>query len=292
MRHTLESLEKEKPVLELGLGTTGGPRMTSASLSFDNRMQFNVFGTAAKIGPGPKANTVFVPMPVDSQLIYAFRKAYTLNAFAKGQLYGFNLTTTSQLLPALAACVQADKAQTANVAVPVNTSSLNPGTRSESDLSPEVQLEAVQLATNFILNSKLQNPRVLARAETPSQFVSFGAAWTSDEVVGAVKIVPPDPNTKGLDVAAAVAGADAKECKGKLASGRVSELVDSEVVFRGFSSCEDTDGERMAEFFVVPRKQGGFVIFSVVSNAQAGLPQNSHDDSLMGFQKAALTATQ
>jgi hypothetical protein len=44
----------------------------------------------------------------------------------------------------------------------------------------------------------------------------------------------------------------AEECKGKFASGRVSELVDSEVVFRGFYSCEDSDGARTVQLFVVP----------------------------------------
>ena len=112
--------------------------------------------------------------------------------------------------------------------------------------------------------------------------------------MGAVKIIPADPNTKGIDVAAAVAGADARECKGKFASGRVSELIDSEVVFRGFSMCEDTEGSRSAQFFVVPRKQGGFVIFSV-SGLDVGEGLSSGDlkgDQLVGFQKAALTATE
>ena len=46
---------------------------------------------------------------------------------------------------------------------------------------------------------------------------------------------------KGLDVASAVANGQSDSCKGKFASVRVSELVVSEVVFRGFSSCEDTN---------------------------------------------------
>jgi hypothetical protein len=37
---------------------------------------------------------------------------------------------------------------------------------------------------------------------------------------------------------------DSQDCKGKFASGRTSELVDSDVVFRGFSSCGDSDGSR------------------------------------------------
>ena len=46
----------------------------------------------------------------------------------------------------------------------------------------------------------------------------------------------------------------------------MSELVDSDVVFRGFSSCEDSAGARISQYFLVSRKKGGFVLFSVVSN--------------------------
>jgi hypothetical protein len=43
----------------------------------------------------------------------------------------------------------------------------------------------------------------------------------------------------------------------------MSELVDSDVVFRGMATCEDSDGSRVAEYFIVPRRKGGFVMFSV-----------------------------
>ena len=60
---------------------------------------------------------------------------------------------------------------------------------------------------------------------------------------------------------------DSKECKGKFASGRISELIDSDVVFRGYAVCDDSYGPRTAEYLIVPRRKGGgFVIFSVVSN--------------------------
>jgi hypothetical protein len=73
------------------------------------------------------------------------------------------------------------------------------------------------------------------------EIASNGAAWRSDEAAGFVRIVPPQNNVT-----------DAKDCKGKFASGRMSEPVDSEVVFRGFASCEDSDGMRVAEYFIVP----------------------------------------
>jgi len=82
--------------------------------------------------------------------------------------------------------------------------------------SPEMQIEAIELASNFILKTTLHNPRVLSRAETPIAVASHGAAWKSDEAVGFVRIVPPMDGIKGLDVASAVVATDARDCKGKL----------------------------------------------------------------------------
>jgi hypothetical protein len=73
---------------------------------------------------------------------------------------------------------------------------------------PELHLEAVTLATNFMLGAHLSNPRVLTRAETPASLASLGAAWKSDEASGFVMIVEPSAGLKGLEVAAAVANAE------------------------------------------------------------------------------------
>ena len=68
-------------------------------LTFDNHDQFHVFGTPVT------SSLVEVPMPLNSQLIAAFRKSVGMTAFAKGQLFQFDLRDTSRLLPALVACV-------------------------------------------------------------------------------------------------------------------------------------------------------------------------------------------
>jgi hypothetical protein len=155
--------------------------------------------------------------------------------------------------------------------------------------SPELQIEAIELASNFILKTSLHGAKVLNRAETPIDIAASGAAWRSEEAYGFVRIVPAQGNVKGLDVAAAVVGNDAKDCKGKFASGRTSELVDSDVVFRGFASCEDTSGARMAQYFIVPRRKGGFVMFSVLSNMKTEDARSViKDERLVDFRKAAL----
>jgi hypothetical protein len=100
---------------------------------------------------------------------------------------------------------------------PTTASSLQPNRPQEG--SAELQLEAMQIASNFILKaSSLSHPSMLSRSETPVSVVSTGAAWKADNGTGFVRIIPQQPNVVGLDVAAAIVGNDAKDCKGKFAS--------------------------------------------------------------------------
>jgi hypothetical protein len=271
-------------------------------LSFDGRNTFNVDGVSVS------KTMVMVPMPDNSGLIKSFRAARTMSAFAQGNLFQFKLDGTSVLLPALVACVRTINAggiaaatdftavTTAKTAPkqmgpPTTASSLQPATPQEG--SPELQLEAMQIASNFILKASLSHPTLLSRSETPVSIASTGAAWKADNATGFVRIIPPQPSVSGLDVAAAIVGNDAKECKGKFASARNSELVDSEVLFRGMSSCDDSERSVIAEYFVFPRKRGGFIMFSVLTPTKAmGQPVQGpqREEMNAGFRKAAYTS--
>jgi hypothetical protein len=204
------------------------------ALTFDGQSPFYVQGVAIS------ESLVRVPMPTDSALIGQFRKAKAMTAFTQGQLFQFKLDQTAQLLPTSANCVAVVKQQgianagdfsvksaakpAAVAATPPAGGSLKPS--APQNVSPEMQIEAIELASNFIIKTTLRNPRVLSRAETPIGVASHGAAWKSDEAVGFVRIVPPMDGIKGLDVASAVVAIDAQDCKGKFASSRTSELVD------------------------------------------------------------------
>jgi hypothetical protein len=266
-------------------------------VTFDGQAPFNVSARVAG------TSLVVVPMPDNSALIAQFRKAKAMSAFAQGQLFQFAMNGTAALLPSLVNCVNrtrqfgianagdfsvkaAPKAVTAAPASAVGGS-----LRADAPhvLSPDLQIEAIELASNFILKTSLRNPHVLSRAGTPTAVAANGAAWKSDEAIGFVRIVPPTEGAKGLDVASAVVANDARDCQGKFASRRTSELVDSDVVFRGFSSCDDTDGARFSQYFIVSRKKGGFVMFSVVSNMKTEEAKTvTKEEKLVDFKKAAL----
>ncbi|WP_315803416.1 hypothetical protein [Bradyrhizobium sp. SZCCHNS3002] len=277
-------------------------------LSFDGRNSYNVEGSVWS------ANMVVVPMPNDSSLIKSFRAARTMSAFAQGNLFQFDLNGTSVLLPSLANCVRminagglaaatnftvqpgahsAQRQAAPAGAAPAATASTQPSRAAED--SPELQLEAMQIASNFILKASLSHPAILGGGERPVWLTSGGVAWKADNATGFVRIVPPQRNVDGLEVAATIIGNDARDCKGKFISARNSELVDSAVVFRGMSSCEDSEKSDIAEYFIFPRKAGGFVLFSVVTPTRpvgggGGQQLQTREEANANFRKAAYTS--
>jgi hypothetical protein len=156
-------------------------------LTFDGRPPINVNGRPVS------KDTVSVDMPDNSAVISQFRQSRAMSAFAQGNLFQFTLEKTGILLPALVNCVQTinrdgisgakdfvlpDKppaavSRMAPSSSPDTGSSLRPAS---GPSTPELQLEAVQLASNFIVKASLSNPRILSRGETPTTVVNNGAA--------------------------------------------------------------------------------------------------------------------
>jgi len=256
-------------------------------MHFDGGPAFNVVGLV--LNP----TLVQVPMPDNSKLINTFRSSLQMVARAQGQFFLFDLKGTSRILVELVNCVRTALALEAGqpsgrqpAAVPPQPAAplQNPAP------SQEAQLEEIQLATNFLLASRLPNARVLSRPETPIELSSFGAAWKADDAVGGVKIFPPRPDLNGLTIASDLIGGDAKACKGKFASARSSELVNSDVVFRAATSCVESGNERSAEYFIAPRPSGGFVAFMVLAVTEAERQATTSGEKLDVFKKAALSS--
>ena len=109
-------------------------------------------------------------------------------------------------------------------------------------------------------------------------------------MLGGVKIFLPRPDLAGLGIASDLIAADSQTCKGKFASARSSELVDSDVVFRAATSCADSENERSAQYFIAPRSKGGFVVFSVLAITAAERQANEGGEKVDLFKKAAMTA--
>ena len=105
-----------------------------------------------------------------------------------------------------------------------------------------------------------------------------------------MKIYLPKPGMTGLDLASEIINSDAQRCKGKFASARSSDLVDSDVVFRAMTSCSDSEHETGTQYFMAPRPKGGFVAFSVMTTTTSERSAVSSDQQVDLFKKAALTS--
>lgn len=225
---------------------------------------------------------VVVTMPANSNIVRAFRGAEFLEANMLGARYTFRLTATAEIMPALLDCVKTNA--NLKVAPGAPAPAQGSGTTMAAATDPAIKLEAVTLATNFLLKAQLPEPKVLSGPEAPA---GNGAGWQAKGATGLVRVLA-DPNQKDVDVAAAVSAADARGCQGRFASGRTTDTVEGASVLRGFSSCENGGDARYSEFYVLPRRQGGFVMFSVVTAGDGSLHQQRRAD----FQRAALTSVQ
>jgi hypothetical protein len=228
---------------------------------------------------------VVVQMPPNSDIVRAFRGAQFLEINMLGARYTFRLTSTSRIMPALVECVNANR----NLAVAPGTTgpqgAAPPGGTAAAN--PALQLEAVTLATNFLLRTQLPDSRVLGGSETPAGLGTNGVAWTAANATGVVRVLGSGTG-RDIDVAAAVSAADSRRCTGKFASGRTTDTIEERSLLRGFSSCEVDGRTRYSEYYVIPRKQGGFAMFSVVTSGDSAL----HQERRATFQRAALTAAQ
>ena len=227
-----------------------------------------------------------------------------MTAFTQGQLFQFKLDQTAVLLPTLANCVAMVKKQgIANAGdfsvklapKPVAVAAASPGAAGGSlkpqppqNLSSEMQIEAIELASNFILKTSLRHPRVLSRAESPVAFAVDGAAWSSTR-----RLVPSGLSRPGRCQRSRCrfrGGSDG--CKGLQRQIRLGAHQRTGRQRRGVPRLfllRDSEGPRISQYFIVSRKKGGFVLFCVASNMKTEEARTvAKDERLADFRKAAL----
>ncbi len=205
---------------------------------------------AIAIGP----NQVEVPLADSTELFQRFRQGYQLRVAAAGQVFAFNLTGTSQVLPALLRCVQANLQPAGTTTVAANPfAAPTPATRQPSNAAGQgrpaaYRAEALSLAANILGSAGIVGFQI---AEGDNGIVD--AAWRADRLFGMVRIEPKDPPAL---ISAGMIAVDAAGCKSKFASGSIP-ASDSNDVPRMFTKCGDGDQGYTVFYFILPRKAGG-----------------------------------
>jgi hypothetical protein len=201
------------------------------------------------------ANLVEVPLADSTELFQRFRQGYQLRVAAAGQVLAFNLTGTSQLLPALLRCVQANlepggtTTVTANpFAAPAPTNSTSQRSSAGGQERPAAyRAEALSLAANILGSAGIVGFQI---AEGDNGFVD--AAWRASRLFGMVRIEPKEPPAL---ISAGMIAVDAAGCKSRFASGAIPASHND--VPRMFTKCGDGDQGYTVFYFILPRKAGG-----------------------------------
>jgi hypothetical protein len=208
---------------------------------------------AFAVGP----NLVEVPLADSTELFQRFRQGYQLRVGAAGQVFAFNLTGTSQVLPALLRCVQANlqPAGTTTIAAnpfaapaPANTrGQRSNGTGQERPAA--YRAEALSLAANILGSAGIVGFQI---AEGDGFVDAF---WRANHLFGMVRIEPKDPPSL---ISAGMIAVDAAGCKSKFASGSIPASEND--VPRMFTKCGDGDQGYTVFYFILPRKAGGHYV--------------------------------
>ncbi len=152
-------------------------------------------------------------------------------------------------------------------------------------------LEEIRLARDFFTTARLPNARLVA-TDKPAALASFTAVWRSDDAAGAVKIIPPGPDVSGIGIASNLIAVDPRMCQGNFATARSSVTIERNVVFSAVLSCTEANEQRSAQYFITPRRQGGFVVFAVVGSSAASGIARFDQQRLDLLAKAAAQAAQ
>jgi hypothetical protein len=229
-------------------------------------------GRAIAIGP----NQVEVPLADSTELFQRFRQGYQLRVAAAGQVFAFNLTGTSQVLPALLRCVQANLQPAGTTTVAANPFATQASAPANTAATPASQgrpaayrAEAVSLAANILGSAGIIGFHFV---EGETGFAD--ARWQTDRLFGMVRIEPKEP--PGLISAEAIA-VDAAGCRSKFASGSIPASNNNDVP-RMFTKCGEGDQGYTLFYFILPRKAGGhFLIGTGASGAEEPARQVESD---------------
>ncbi len=195
---------------------------------------------------------VEVELDGSGELFARFRRGYVLRVAAASQTFNFNLTGTSQLLPALLACAANRGAAVQTAANPFAPAAKPGGASLPHDAGATA--EATALAANLLSAAGIQGFTLLGPNDRPE--IKGDARWLQGDILGTINVMPYVPPGEFKNIPAYLIGNDAKACKGTFFSGAVPD--DTVEIGRVFTTCQrSADDTSTVYYLVVPRRAGG-----------------------------------
>ncbi len=127
-------------------------------------------------------------------------------------------------------------------------------------------------------------------ADKPPALSDFTAVWRSEDAAGAVKIIPPGPDVSAIGIASNLIAVDPRVCKGDFTAARFRSNIGNSVAFTAVLLCGDANQQRVTEYFITPRHQGGFAVFAIIHSKSAGEMPGFDRQKLDMLSRAAIEA--
>jgi hypothetical protein len=206
------------------------------------------------------ANMVEVQLDESSELFARFRRGHTLRVAAASQVFSFDLTGSSQLLPALLTCAQNRGVIVQTASNPFEATSNN--SRSTNADEGKLLAEVTALAANLLSAAGIQGFTLLGPNDYPD--IKGHARWIHGATFGALDVYPKVTPEQMKNISAYLITMGAKACKGTFFSGAIPDDTTTGLG-RVFTTCQTDDKPMTTYYLALPRKAGGIYLMATIS---------------------------
>ncbi|MBR1216556.1 hypothetical protein JQ557_01030 [Bradyrhizobium sp. U87765 SZCCT0131] len=215
--------------------------------------------TAKAISP----TGVIVGFGGNSDRFQNFSRGRVLRIAASDQVFTFNLTDTSRLLPMLLNCVNEQ---------------VSPAPVRAAVTRPELRADAMVFAANLLSEAGVTGFRIATSNELPD--IKADVVWVAGDVVGTVNVLPVILPRQIDELKALMVGTRAKECKGTFFSGSMPDDSGDSRLVRVFTTCQTDKTTTTDYYLVVPRKAGGYYMMRTMTEGKSETPAKEVDANI------------
>ena len=210
-------------------------------------------------------------LPPTAVLFDQFRKGIQLTAFAQGNRYDFRLDGTYAALTEIGNCALRYSGRTPPAsAPPAPMASSTPAPPMGQPLSAEQRLEATTLVANLFSQGELTGYKILSAKDIQElrlpTLSTWHVVWRAGDIVGTMRIVPPQSAPSAGAISSDIIGSDSKGCTGKFASGTNPDDKNQGTT-RIFTACRTEMFLTEGHYIIVPREAGGYYLFGTFGQA-------------------------
>lgn len=216
-------------------------------------------------------------LPAKGTVFDLMRKGNRMSVRAMGNSYAFSLDGTYAALTEILACAGrysgvATAQPAPSAPAPMVPRNAPTTTQKSAGVTAEQRLEATKVVANILAQGDMTSFRILSAkdiAELDNEYITQShVAWKADGIFGTLRILPGGKKVSLSEMNSALISDDARNCKGKFASGSTPDDK-SPSVLRLFTACEE--GGKMYEYryTVVPAGDGTYYLFSTAGVAGA-----------------------